>query len=132
MINLNIQILILIYSFLSGIIFGFSFDIYRAIIWESQNKIIKFIKDAIFWVVVGIGVFCFLLYTQYAILSFYTYFYIFLGIIFYLKIISCFIFLKIKKAVYIFLSIFRIVFKNTFYIFSNILFRIFNIDIKKN
>lgn len=119
MINLNEQILILIYSFLSGIIFGISFDVYKILMGNSK-KILAFIKCMLFWVIVGISVFCFLLYTQYAILSFYTYFYIFLGAFIYLKFISKFLFNRVKKLIFSIKSFLRVVFKNIFYLILKI------------
>lgn len=119
MINLNEQILILIYSFLSGIIFGISFDVYKIIMGNSK-KVLGFIKCTIFWIIVGIGVFWFLLYTQYAILSFYTYFYIFLGSFIYLKFISKFLFNKVKNLIFSIRSFLRVVFKNIFYLILKI------------
>ncbi len=119
MINLNEQILILIYSFLSGIIFGISFDVYKIIMGNSK-KVLGFIKCTIFWIIVGIGVFWFLLYTQYAILSFYTYFYIFLGSFIYLKFISKFLFNKVKNLIFNIRSFLRVVFKNIFYLILKI------------
>ena len=37
MINLDIQILILFYSFISGVIFGIGFDIYRVLFRDVYN-----------------------------------------------------------------------------------------------
>ncbi|HJC99644.1 spore cortex biosynthesis protein YabQ [Candidatus Arthromitus sp. SFB-turkey] len=128
MINLGIQVLILLYSFLSGIVFGISFDVYRILVGNSKKNFFNFIKCSIFWIIIGIIVFCFLLYTQYAILSFYTYFYIFLGVVFYLKFISKNIFLKVKILINGILTVFRIIFKNMCYTFL----RIFNKKINKS
>lgn len=128
MINLGIQVLILLYSFLSGMVFGITFDLYRILIGNSKNNFFNFIKCSIFWIIMGVIVFYFLLYTQYAILSFYTYFYIFLGVIFYLKFISKNIFLKVKVLINSILTVFRVIFRNMCYVFL----RIFNKKINKS
>ena len=120
MINLGIQVLILLYSFLSGIVFGISFDVYRILVGNSKKNFFNFIKCSIFWIIIGIIVFCFLLYTQYAILSFYTYFYIFLGSFIYLKFISKFLFNKAKNLIFNIRSFLRVVFKNIFYLILKI------------
>ena len=112
MINLDIQILILFYSFISGVIFGIGFDIYRVLFRDVYYKVFRIIIDHIYWMVVGVLVFIFLLNTQYAILSFYTYFYILLGIIFYTKCISIFIYRIINNLVGFLLEIIRYIFKN--------------------
>lgn len=128
MISLNTQLLILLYSFLSGIIFGFGFDLYKIFILKSKNVFMNFINSSIFWIFVGVGIFYFLLNTQYAILSLYTYFYIFLGAIFYLKIISKSIFGKLKSFIDFILFVIRLTFKNIVYLFV----RIFNKKINKS
>lgn len=124
MIDLNKQVLILIYSFCSGIIFGIGFDIYKSLINVKKNIVINFIKYSLYWVLLGIGVFYFLLYTQYAILSFYTYFYMFIGVIVYLKLISKGIFLKIKNILKKSYRFFKLLIKNILYAFS-LIFRVF-------
>ena len=101
---------------------------YRILVGNSKKNFFNFIKCSIFWIIIGIIVFCFLLYTQYAILSFYTYFYIFLGVVFYLKFISKNIFLKVKILINGILTVFRIIFKNMCYTFL----RIFNKKINKS
>lgn len=128
MISLNTQVLILLYSFLSGVIFGFGFDLYKIFILKSKNIFMNFINSGIFWMFVGVGIFYFLLNTQYAILSLYTYFYIFLGVIFYLKIISKSIFGKLKSFIDFILFVIRLTFKNIVYLFV----RIFNKKINKS
>ncbi|AID45472.1 Spore cortex biosynthesis protein [Candidatus Arthromitus sp. SFB-mouse-NL] len=120
MINLDIQILILFYSFISGVIFGIGFDIYRVLFRDVYYKVFRIIIDHIYWMVVGVLVFIFLLNTQYAILSFYTYFYILLGIIFYTKCISIFIYRIINNLVGFLLEIIRYIFKNLIYIISKV------------
>ena len=85
MLTLKTQILVLLYSFISGILFGVIFDMYKIILGVFSSKVINLIKNILFWILIGLVMFWFLLYTQYAIISFYTCFYIFFGIIFYLR-----------------------------------------------
>lgn len=120
MINLDIQVFILFYSFISGIICGIGFDVYRILFRSMNNKILGIIRDSAYFIVIGLIVFWFLLYTQYAILSVYTYFYIFLGVIFYLKVISRFIFPKVQKLIEIIGYILRYIVKNVAYMFSRL------------
>lgn len=128
MISLSTQILILLYSFLSGIIFGFGFDLYKLFIFRTKNIFLNFISSGLFWIFIGVSIFYFLLNTQYAILSLYTYFYIFLGVVFYVKVISKIIFCKIREVFDFLLFSIRIIYKNLLYLFV----RIFNKKINKN
>lgn len=120
MINLDIQISILFYSFMSGILFGIGFDIYKVLFKDIRYKILRIVIDSIYWIVMGVLVFTFLLNTQYAILSFYTYFYILFGVILYIKCISIFIYNKINKLINFILEIIVYIFKNFIYIISRI------------
>lgn len=115
MLTLNTQVFVLLYSFFSGMLFGAMFDIYKIILGTFSSKLFSFLKDFLFWMLIGLLMFCFLLYTQYAIISFYTCFYIFFGIVFYLKVISRFLFPLLRNFMNKFLAIVRILFKNVFY-----------------
>ncbi len=125
MINLDTQLFILLYSFLSGIIFGIGFDIYKIIFIFRGNKALNLIRDVMYFFVVGVLVFYFLLYTEYAIFSIYTYFYMFLGLIFYLKCISRFILPIVKWVLRVIGLIFR-------YLSKYIPYFILKFNIKKN
>ncbi|KAJ50946.1 spore cortex biosynthesis protein YabQ [Clostridium tetanomorphum] len=88
-ISINHQLRLLIFSLLSGILTGILFDIYRVIRGlENPNKVVTFIEDMLFWILSGIVVFIFLLYTNYAYIGFYVYLFIAIGIYFYIKLIS--------------------------------------------
>lgn len=115
------QVSILFYSFISGIMFGIGFDVYRILFKNIEYKFLKTILDLLYWVLMGLIIFMFLLNTQYAILSFYTYFYIFLGSIFYIKCISIFIYNVIKKLVFFILDTITYVFKNLIYVILRII-----------
>lgn len=118
MINLDVQVFILFYSFISGIICGVGFDIYRILFRSMNNKILGFIRDSSYFIIIGLIVFWFLLYTQYAILSVYTYFYVFLGLVFYLKVISKFVFPRVQKIIEFIGFIFRYMFRTIIYFLS--------------
>lgn len=120
MVDLNVQVLILLYSLLSGLIFGFCFDVYRILFKIKEKNILEFLMSILFWIIVGGVVFYILLNTQYAVLSFYTYFYIFLGVLIYIKLISKFIYGVLKNILYVISLVLRVVFKNIIYIFSRI------------
>ncbi|WP_125154105.1 spore cortex biosynthesis protein YabQ [Clostridium rectalis] len=94
-ISIHQQLKLLIFSLASGIITGILFDIYRIIRgFENPKQIVTFIEDTLFWILSGILVFIFLLYTNYAYVGFYVYLFIALGIYLYLKFVSK-VFLKV-------------------------------------
>lgn len=128
MISLREQILILLYSFISGIIFGIGFDLYRVLIFKTKNVVINVISSIIFWTLIGVGVFLFLLYTQYAILSLYTYFYIFLGSIFYLKFISKLVFNRLINLIE---NVFKFILR-VFKFLNHLFGKIFSEKVNKN
>ncbi len=132
MIDLREQVLILIYSFLSGIILGFCFDIYKVLLIVINKKFIKFTLILTFWIFTGGAIFYFLLSTQHAVLSFYTYFYIFAGTVFYLRLISKINFNILSALVQFAIVYTRVMFRNIYYIFSKILVKKLNKHIEKN
>ncbi|SMC28326.1 spore cortex biosynthesis protein YabQ [Clostridium acidisoli DSM 12555] len=79
----------LFYSLVGGIFTGILFDIYRSIRGtEVVNKIIAFIEDMLFWILVSLIIFIFLFYKDGAILTVYSYAFIAIGVYFYFKILS--------------------------------------------
>lgn len=83
------QFNLLISSLIGGIITGILFDIYRAIRGnETQNRIIVFFEDILFWVLMSIIVFTFLFYRNGAIINTYSYTFIIIGIYMYFKFFS--------------------------------------------
>lgn len=112
---IDIQFDIIIYAFLSGILIGSMFDLYRIIRGEKVLKIIVVIEDILFWILVSMVVFTFLLYTNYAFLGFYVYLFMIISLFMYIKIVSP-VFIKIEIKILIFISkIMRIIFKNFIY-----------------
>lgn len=121
---IDIQFDIIIYAFLSGILIGAMFDLYRIIRGENVPKIIVIIEDILFWILVSMVVFTFLLYTNYAFLGFYVYLFMIAALFMYMKVISP-MFIKIEIKILIFISkIMRIIFKNFIYPFKYIFYNI--------
>lgn len=86
------QILILVFSFVAGVVTGVLFDFYRVIRgFQNPNKIITYFEDILFWIFASIIVFIFLLETSFAYLTFYCYIYISFGIYIYIRLLSKFI-----------------------------------------
>lgn len=89
LISISHQLKLVIFSFLSGVLTGILFDVYRIIRgFEGTNKILTFIEDMLFWIFSSVVVFIFLLLTNYAYIGFYVYLLIALGIYIYLKLFS--------------------------------------------
>ncbi|MBS5928128.1 MAG: spore cortex biosynthesis protein YabQ [Clostridium sp.] len=86
--QLNIQVDIVIYSLLAGILTGILFDAYRLIRGYKIPKLIVVVEDLLFWALCALVVFTFLLYTNYAFLGPYVYVFIGIAIAFYIKFIS--------------------------------------------
>lgn len=88
-ISIAIQLKLILFSLLGGVITGILFDFYRILRgFERSNKIITFIQDALFWIFTSIIVFLFLLFTDHAYIGGYVYLYIALGIFLYIKLFS--------------------------------------------
>lgn len=84
-----LQFNLLFFSLIGGFITGVSFDIYRAIRGNQiENKIIIFVEDTLFWVLISIIVFIFLFYKDGAIINTYSYAFIIIGIYIYFKFFS--------------------------------------------
>lgn len=121
---IDIQFDIIIYAFLSGILIGGMFDLYRIIRGQRVPQIIVIIEDILFWILVSMVVFTFLLYTNYAFLGFYVYLFMIIALIIYIKFISP-IFIRIEVKTLIILSkIIRVIFKNVVYPFKFIFYTI--------
>ncbi len=113
--SLDVQIDILVYSILSGILVGILFDLYNIIRGLKIPKIIVVIEDLLFWILAAIIVFTFLLYTNYAFLGPYVYIFMVLTVILYLKFISPTVFRIEKYLISKIAKVIRITFKNVVY-----------------
>lgn len=83
------QIILFVFSLLSGVLIGILFDIYRIIRgFEDVGAIITIIQDVLFWIATGFIVFVFMMYTSYAYMSFNVFVYVSIGLFVYIKLIS--------------------------------------------
>lgn len=83
------QIILFVFSLLSGVLIGILFDIYRIIRgFEDVGAIITIIQDILFWIATGFIVFVFMMYTSYAYMSFNVFAYVGIGLFVYIKLIS--------------------------------------------
>lgn len=117
---IDVQINIVLFSFLAGIIIGLLFDGYRLIRGFNSSKLMLVVQDTLFWILVSMIVFVFLLYFNYGFLSLYIYIIIGVGLLVYLIIFSRLIF-KVENTIVVYLyKIIRIFMKNIRYVFKNI------------
>ena len=78
------QLNLLIQSIFVGFFTGVIFDIYRVLRGEGpKHKIISFIEDLLFWILVAILIFAFLLWETGAIINIYVFFFIGIGVYLY-------------------------------------------------
>mgnify|MGYP002561769036 CR=1 FL=1 len=112
--EISVQLNIIFYSFLSGIITGILFDEYRIIRGSNGIKIIFIIEDILFWTLTAIIIFIFLLYNSYAFLGMYVYLFIIISLGVYFKFISKHIIVEkfIGKVV---IRSLRVIFKHLIY-----------------
>ncbi|NLZ48343.1 MAG: spore cortex biosynthesis protein YabQ [Clostridiales bacterium] len=88
-IPLTMQAKLVLYSILAGILTGFLFDFYRTFRgFENVHKVIIIIEDILFWILAGILIFVFLLYTNQAVMSVYVYIWMIFGVYLYMKLVS--------------------------------------------
>ncbi|MDR3596572.1 spore cortex biosynthesis protein YabQ [Clostridium sp.] len=124
LLGLNMQINLVIYSLIGGIITGILFDIYRGIRGLNSLKILNVIEDLLFCVLIALVVFTFLLYTNYAFLTPYVYAFIIIATLMYFKFISKYFYtieIIIGKALY---KLIRILLKNMWYPLKIIAYKI--------
>lgn len=119
--ELRVQLNIIIYSLLAGLLTGTFFDAYRVIRGTNINKIVKWIEDLLFWVLCAVIIFTFLLYFNYAFLGIYVYMFMFLSLLIYFKLVSNKV-VRIEEIIKVeLLKVIRIIFKNIIYPFKIIL-----------
>jgi len=105
------QVNLFVFSIIGGMLIGILFDIYRIIRgFESLNKFITAVEDLLFWILTGIFIFIFMMYTSYAYMSFNVFVYIAIGLLIYLKLISKGFVKTLHKLLIFLLTTFRIVF----------------------
>ncbi|NEZ47687.1 spore cortex biosynthesis protein YabQ [Clostridium niameyense] len=124
-ISISKQVGLLIFSFISGILTGVFFDVYRVIRGsQNVNFIVKVIEDILFWCLAGILVFLFLLYNNYAFIGAYVYLWIAIGIYVYLIYISKHIINIIKNIIKYTSKFFRVTINIIIYPIKSILYKI--------
>ncbi len=110
------QITLFIFSLLSGMLVGIFFDVYRVIRgFEQPGIIITAIQDLLFWILTGIIIFIFMMYTNYAYMSFNVFVYNGIGLFIYFKLFSHIFLLGYGKILNAILAIFRVTFYYLFY-----------------
>lgn len=118
------QINLVIYSLLGGLITGFLFDIYRGIRGINPIKILTIIEDILFCILIALIVFAFLLYTNYAFLTPYVYVLIICALIMYFKYISYYVFSSEVIIVRYIYRLIRIILKNILHPLKIIIYKI--------
>lgn len=121
---LNMQVSLVIYSLIGGIITGILFDIYRVIRGLNSFIILTIIEDLLFCILIAIIVFTFLLYTNYAFLTPYVYVFIIIGALLYFRFISKYFYaieIIIARTSY---KLMRVLLKNMLYPLKIIAYKI--------
>ncbi|WP_300386419.1 spore cortex biosynthesis protein YabQ [Clostridium sp.] len=113
--KINVQIDIVVYSILAGILIGILFDFYKIIRGIKVPKIVVVIEDLLFWILTALFIFVFLLFNNYAFLGPYVYIFMIITLLLYIKFISPIILHIERRFISIFISIFRVIFKNIIY-----------------
>ena len=86
--KLDVQIDIIFYGIMAGLLLGILFDVYRIIRGSKVSSIIIFIEDILFCILSAIIIFIFLLYKNYAFLGPYVYIFIGGAFVIYSKFLS--------------------------------------------
>lgn len=116
--QLYVQVNIILYGFLAGLLTGILFDLYRTIRGCKVHKAIIFLEDILFWILSALIVFVFLLYMNYAFLGAYVYLCISISTLIYYKYISLY-FIRLEKGISkVIKLVIRIVIKNILYPFK--------------
>ena len=113
--EIGVQLDIIFYTFLSGILVGILFDEYRIIRGSNTIKIISIIEDILFWILTAIIIFIFLLYNSYAFLGMYVYVFTIISLNLYFKFISKYIIIIEKFIGKVIIKALRVIFKHLIY-----------------
>ena len=113
--KLSVQIDIVVYSILAGILIGILFDFYKIIRGIKIPKIVIVIEDFLFWILTALVVFVFLLLNNYAFLGPYVYAFMIVTLLIYIKFISPIILHIERKFISVFWGAIRVILKNTVY-----------------
>lgn len=124
LLEINMQFNIVVYSILAGFITGILFDMYRIIRDLNSKRILAMIEDILFWILAGMLVFTFLLYTNYAFLTPYVYIFIIISLLFYFKFISRYFYNIEKDIVNGICIVIRMIGKNILYPLKFVLYKV--------
>lgn len=122
--TLHVQLSIILYSILSGILIGVLFDFYRVIRGNNVSGVIVFIEDILFFVLIGITTFVYFLYTNYPYFNVYVYIFMILTLIFYFIFCSKYVYRVQNKTTLLLVGIVRVVIKNILYPFRVFILKI--------
>lgn len=122
--EINMQVNIVIYSFLAGIITGILFDVYRIFRGLNKIKIITIIEDLLFWSLSSLVIFTFLLYMNYAFLTLYVYIFMAISLALYLRFFSRFFYNFEKGLLGKFYKVIRVTFKNIIYPLKIVIYKV--------
>ena len=122
--EINMQVNIVIYSFMAGIITGILFDIYRIFRGFNKIKIITMIEDLLFWSLSSLVIFTFLLYMNYAFLTLYVYIFMIISLALYLRFFSRFFYNFEKEFLRKLYKIVRVTFKNIMYPLKIVIYKV--------
>ncbi|WP_294401298.1 spore cortex biosynthesis protein YabQ [uncultured Clostridium sp.] len=122
--EINMQVNIVIYSFMAGIITGILFDIYRIFRGLNKIKIITIIEDLLFWSLSSLVIFTFLLYMNYAFLTLYVYIFMAISLALYLRFFSRFFYSFEKELLGKFYKMIRVTFKNITYPLKIVIYKV--------
>lgn len=122
--EINMQVNIVIYSFMAGIITGILFDVYRIFRGLNKIKIITIIEDLLFWSLSSLVIFTFLLYMNYAFLTLYVYIFMAISLALYLRFFSSFFYNFEKGLLEKFYKVMRVTFKNITYPLKIVIYKV--------
>ena len=124
LLEINMQFNIVVYSIMAGLITGILFDMYRIIRDLNSKRILAMLEDILFWILAGMIVFTFLLYTNYAFLTPYVYIFIIISLLFYFRFISRYFYNIERDIVEGICRIIRISIKNILYPLKFVLYKV--------
>ena len=122
--EINMQVNIVVYSFIAGIITGILFDMYRIFRGMNKIKIITVIEDILFWSLSSLTIFTFLLYMNYAFLSLYVYVFMAISLGIYLRFLSRVFYNFERQFVQKLYKIIRVIFKNIIYPLKIVMYKV--------
>lgn len=113
--EVSMQLNIVLYSIMAGVITGMLYDFYKILRGISRVKIITAVEDILFWILAAMIVFTFLLYVNYAFMTMYVYIFMTVSLLIYLRFFSRYLYGIEEKIAVRTYKILRVVFKNIAY-----------------